>query len=53
MKETLRCKNCGADFGGGVCGHCGRDEFVDVARFYDKEQIQAYTKQRQAVELRN
>jgi hypothetical protein len=51
LKETLRCKNCGKDWGEGVCIHCGCDEPIDVARFYDKEVLQHYHAQRQAVEL--
>lgn len=51
QKETMRCKNCGEDWAGGVCIHCGCDEFVDVSRFYNKESLQAYRQQRQAVEL--
>lgn len=51
MKETMRCKNCGADFEGGVCIHCGCDEFIDVGPFYDKEVLGHYRQQRAAVEL--
>jgi hypothetical protein len=51
MKETMRCKNCGEDWAGVVCVHCGCDDFVDVAAFYDKEVLQHYRQQRQAVEL--
>jgi len=51
MKETLRCKNCGADHEGGMCIHCGCSEFVDVSHFYDQESLAAYMTQRKAVEL--
>ena len=51
MKETLRCKNCGEDWGERVCVHCGCDQFVDVGPFYDKEVLRHYRQQRQAVEL--
>ena len=51
MTGTLRCKNCGADHTGGPCIHCGRDEFVDVSRFYDQEVLRHYETQRKAAEL--
>lgn len=51
MRETMRCKNCGADFESGVCIHCGCDEFIDVGRFYDTEVLRHYRQQREAVEL--
>ena len=51
MKETLRCKNCGADYTEGGCVHCGRDEFIDVGPFYDTEVLAHYRQQRKAVEL--
>ena len=50
-KETIRCKNCGEDWAGGVCIHCGCDDFVDVSRFYNQESLKHYREQRQAVEL--
>jgi len=51
MKETMRCKNCGADFEGIQCIHCGSSDFVDVSRFYDQEVLSHYMNQRKAVEL--
>lgn len=51
MKETMRCKNCGADFESGVCLHCGCDQFVDVSAFYDKDVLAHYRQQRRATEL--
>jgi hypothetical protein len=51
QKETMRCKNCGEDWAGVVCIHCGCDDFVDVSRFYDQEVLQHYRQQRRAVEL--
>ena len=51
MKETLRCRNCGADHEGMRCIHCGCDQFVDVSPFYDKDVLAHYLTQRKAVEL--